>query len=75
MEQQYRFLNIIILEEPPEYVFPGEWFEVQVAIENIGGTKTILDDLSLKTSVHFHEEQASMEHTGDLRLAKLASTF
>jgi hypothetical protein len=75
MEQLRRFLEIIILEEPSEYVFPGEWFEVRVALKNSGPTLAKFDDLTLQTSVYFHEEQATMGHTSDLRLAKLASSI
>jgi hypothetical protein len=76
MEHLHRFLEIIILEEPSEYVFPGEWFEVRVALKNSGATLAKFDDLTLQTSVHFHEEQAAtIGHTGDLRLAKLASSI
>jgi hypothetical protein len=65
--------NIIILEQPPEYAFPGEWLELALTLDK-DATNIPSSGLALQTSVHFHDEQVPMGQAGDLSFAKLVST-
>jgi hypothetical protein len=80
MEQSFQPIqNIVIIEQPPEYAFPGEWLDLALALDkdttNTPSTvSSLTSDLTLQTSVHFHGGQVPMGQTSDLSFAKLVST-
>jgi hypothetical protein len=63
--------SIIILEQPSEYAFPGEWLEIALALEKSGVITA--ETFALQTSVHFHDGLVPMGQTDDLSFAKLVS--
>jgi hypothetical protein len=75
MEHFRRIQQITIQEQPQQYAFPGEWFEIVLSLED-GAAITPkdvcnLDDLTLQTSLYLHDGQTPIGETCDASLAKL----
>jgi hypothetical protein len=70
-------LQLIIIKQPSEYAFPGEWLEIEMALEQSEDfnkkTIKILDDVILQSCISFRDGNVSMEKSCELSLAKLVS--
>lgn len=80
MEHFRRIQQITIQEQPQQYAFPGEWFEIVLALEGADNSPkdvSNLDDLTLQTSLYLHDGQTPIGETCDTStsLANLVRIF
>ena len=69
------YYSLRVTKQPPEYVFPDDWFEIEVAVETQQDAPGSLEHLSLRASVHIHDGRLPMREACAADVAALVSKY